>query len=685
MSGATVLERATSDATGGRRRARADIQALRALAVALVVVYHLWPQRLTGGYVGVDVFFVISGFLITSHLLEAPPRRPRDLLEFWGRRIRRLLPAAFVVLAATLLGVVLLAPVTVWSANAGQVIASAFYVENWALATSSVDYLAADDAATAVQHFWSLSIEEQFYLGWPLLFAAALLLARRLRRPHRWRRIVAVIVAAVAAASFLASLLLSGNDAAAYFLTHTRVWELAAGGILALLLGSRPLRLPGAARSAAAWLGLAAVVASALVFDAGTVFPGVAAALPVLGTALVIAADAGRGPGSPLRLMRLRAVQTAGDLSYGIYLWHWPLIVIAPFALGRETGWVDKLLLIAIAVALAMLTKRFVEDRLRGARPLGRPLRRSFAFAAIGMLLVAALGASVLTFTRAAAAAPPASADGPCAAAAAMTDRACDPHGELAMSPLFAKEDKPAPYADDCWTTGDFTEARVCEYGSDDPGATRVALVGNSHAGQWLPALEAVAEERNWHITTYLIFECYPVDVPIAFPEPARTDGCTAWNERIIPEVAEAGYDLVVTSNRTFRPIEGLDGEASRDAAEAAYGRVLDAWSARSPVLVIREPPTPTTENTPDCVARHLDELGACDDTEAAMRTPDPLADAADRSASPRVRTLDLTEHFCRDGRCYAVIAYYDKTHLTTTLAKSLAEPIRIAAERLMR
>ena len=290
--------------------------------MALVVVYHFWPERVTGGFVGVDVFFVISGFLITSHLLSRPPRDWAGLAGFWGRRIRRLLPASFLVLAATLAATLLIAPRTMWEATATQTAAAALYVENWLLAGQAVDYLAIDNVPTPVQHFWSLSIEEQFYLAWPVLILIAYWVASRLVRV-RVKTLVVGLFGVIVGLSLAASVLYTAGDpAAAYFVTWTRVWELGVGGLAACVF-VRVSRLLGdrdGLRSLLAYAGLAMVLASALLFDAATPFPGVAALIPVAGTALVLLAAVQRSPLSPLPVMALRPVQAIGDWSYSIYL-----------------------------------------------------------------------------------------------------------------------------------------------------------------------------------------------------------------------------------------------------------------------------------------------------------------------------------------------------------------------------
>ncbi|KQM84127.1 acyltransferase family protein [Agromyces sp. Leaf222] len=672
---------------------RRDIQALRAIAVSLVVVYHFWPARLPGGFIGVDVFFVISGFLITSHLLSSPTNSPRALAEFWGRRIRRLLPASGVVIVAALVATVLIAPTTLWRTTAMQSIFAGLYVENWYLATESVDYLAADAAASPVQHYWSLSVEEQFYVVWPIIFFVVALFAVRRRRA-----VLGTAVGALVAASFIASVVLVATDPApAYFVTWSRVWELGAGGLLAFVAPAIAGFLAIRPRLSAviAWSGYAVIAAAAVFITGAMAFPGWLALAPVLGTVLVISASEPTGAGSPFRLAGLRPVQWLGNVSYSAYLWHWPAVVLLPFIVGRESTWTDKLVTIAIVLVLSFASQRWIEDRFRGRRAFGTRLRGSFVAMIVIMAVVVASSLGVLALTdrmqaqaQARAAAALATA-GSCLGAAAMRDAGCEPHGdELLVDPATAAGDRSAAYADGCWVLGDLSTWTTCHYGTSDPGARRVALIGNSHAGHWLPALQRVAEAENLSITTYLISLCYTVLDPIKMSTPAQTENCTAWNERAIGEIAEGDYDLVVTSNRTSSPLVGMTMPETQVAAIGAYDTTLRTWlDADIPVLVLRDTPASEKGVVPDCVAQHLDDVAACDSSLGALAV-DPMADAAESIDDSRIAVVDLNDRLCGAGACYGVIggliAYFDAHHMTATFAETLAPDLVAPIEGLI-
>jgi peptidoglycan/LPS O-acetylase OafA/YrhL len=367
---------------------RPDVQALRALAIGLVVLNHLWPNQFPGGYVGVDVFFVISGFLISSHLIREVDGTGRiQLARFYARRVRRLLPAAFLVLVFAVIGAYLVVPRPQWNGYASEVMASALYWQNWLLATDPAGHA----QFTAVTSYWSLSVEEQFYLCWPLLLLA--LFAIKSRRARF------VGMATVGAASLVLSIYLTHvAQHFAYLATPVRVWEFAIGALIAL--GAK-FALPAVAANLASLAGVVAVVGSALLLGPHSEFPGAVALIPAVGTGLIIAAGT-----RPIRqwhnpVSSSAPVQLLGDISYSLYLWHWPLIVLAMFAFPGAVvaGTLTvplRLAILAISLVLAYLSKRLVEDPMRSWRRLAGSVRLTFTGMVVGMVAVCALAAGIL-------------------------------------------------------------------------------------------------------------------------------------------------------------------------------------------------------------------------------------------------------------------------------------------------
>ena len=393
-------------AQGARHAVRPEIQALRAVAVTLVLLFHLWESRVPSGYIGVDVFFVISGFLITAQLLKEVERTGSiRLLEFWARRIRRLLPAAFVVIVVTIVGVMLLLPSSSWAPSLIESAASALYVENWASVARHLGLLPWVDYAFPVEHFWTLSVEEQFYLAWPLLMLAALALVGLLpssggiTRARRVRAIGVMLVVAFAV-SFVYSLWLTGQHPLhAARSTPSVAWEFAAGGLLALLPRLPHLRL--GSRTAAAmhyvcsWTGLALILVAA-VQPHTDAHAAPAALAPVIGAMLVIWGETRTSWLSPTKYGALAPVQFLGDVSYGVYLWHQPIYVLVLLATGENARSVGALAIVAVSILLGWLSKRYVEDPFRTSE-FWKPLGRTYAFAAGGMLVIVALCAVGLT------------------------------------------------------------------------------------------------------------------------------------------------------------------------------------------------------------------------------------------------------------------------------------------------
>lgn len=659
---------------------RADIQALRAVAVALVVIVHLAPDALPGGFIGVDVFFVISGFLITGHLLREIETTGRiGVTSFWARRIRRLLPAATVVLAISLVAVILLAPRSVWQRSALEVGASALYVENWFLAATSTDYLAGDDDPTVAQHYWSLGVEEQFYVVWPLLLLLALALSRA-----RSRRSVAITLAVVAAVSLAYSVWTTAVDPLpAYFNTGARAWEFAAGGLLALapsaLTGRR--LFPAWGVVAAGWLGYALVLLSAVVYDADTPFPGVAAFVPVTGALLVIASRDAGGRWSAGWAGRAAPVQWIGTLSYSIYLWHWPLIVLLPFVLGRQPGWKWDLLTVVATVLLAWLTYRFVEQPVRTGA-WWRPRRRSFGLAAASMVLVVAAAGITWATVGARSEAAQASVqsrleDDPCFGARAMVESGCkdvfvrDPDLDTAFA---AQDDYDA--AIPCTDRDESVDFRVCRYGALENPSFTLALIGNSHASHLMPGLEEYAIAHGWEIVLITKRACLGVTETLLSSADDEARGCASWTEQVheylqgIPNldaVLFAAHHNVVGYLSTG-PVDDAGKETLRAGMASTFERLLAEGIA---VAVVADTPSMTTQ-APDCIDLSRDDVDPC--AYDRPRREDLVTEAARRV--PGVAVVDLADYFCTGDRCHAliggVVVYSDGNHMTATFSRTL-------------
>jgi len=667
---------------------RPDIEGLRAVAVLLIVLFHAGLPGLAGGYVGVDVFFVISGFLITSLLARELDDTGRlDLAQFYARRVRRILPAAFLVLGATIVGcVVFLSPVGFWRAGPG-IAAAAAYVPNVLFAFARTDYFHPARISPVI-HYWSLGVEEQFYVVWPALLWLAHRFAGGARGRLTW------IVLALVVGSFALSAVGTGPyPALSFYLLPTRAWELGAGALVALA-GVRARRLPLAAANAAGATGIAMIVGSAVVFHESTPFPGTAALVPVLGTVLVIVAGATRlrtwaavGLGwSPMRYV--------GRISYSLYLWHWPLLVFAAIALAPLPAPVQAAVAVAGSFVLAAATYRWVEDPLRRGQRIGRRPSRNLATALVASVLIAglALGGgrlAVAPFRQAdAIVAVPIGVDPFTGLIPAAGPTADGPLPADLIPPLLnLQRGKVAhrPKADGCSLLTGQTVNGPCTYGDPAP-STKVVLFGDSHLAQWWPAIERVMAARHWQVIFLVKTSCAYEDVtPASGTGPSAE--CDTWREKAMQRIARERPDLVILSGNHRHPplvdgvvLDGSDGwPALRAGAERTIAR-LQEGGARVAVLG----DTPQIPYDPaECLSAHTDHTLRC--AVARDQAVEPGWIDLERAAAESVGAsfVDVDAWICPSDPCPLVIGRYavfaDTNHITRPFVQGLTARLEAA------
>ena len=681
---------ADPDPAKRERDFRPDIQGMRALAVAMVVLYHLYPSVLPGGFAGVDVFFVISGFLITGHLLrEYRATGTVALVGFWGRRAKRLLPAAALVLTLTWIGARLVLPATRLADTAAQIRASALYYQNWQLAGDAVDYLKANTAASPVQHFWSLSVEEQFYIGWPLLFVLAALAARtwrrsrreplpadvqQARRAHGHRVALALALALAAASLWYSAYETHANPAAAYFVTTTRIWELGLGGLLALLPDrvTKPLGRLGLL----GWAGLGLVVASAFILSGTAAFPGLIALMPTGGAALLILGGTAAGRLSPRWLTSLYPLVFLGGISYSLYLWHWPLIVLWTAWQGHGPGPYSGPGIVAVAIAVSWLTKVWVEDKVRTARFFSGHNWRSLST----VLTVAVPVALVALFL--------ATRPGPWyghlqpgyPGAGALANAATVVQPEPIMPPL-AQISLPQYWKDGCLVAENSPTPKECVYGDTTDPVLKVALVGDSLAGDWFTPLEQIANERHWELVTELHSVCPLTSTMMITPDIGGPyTACHTWGTAVMDQLKTSVQpDVVITSDypglaTAADPAGGAAAQEEIGDGMEAYWQQLQAQGAS--VVAIQETPDMGI-SIPDCVANNPRSLDTCAIPVAKALDPDVPTIYGTAAAHGTVPLVDMNSLLCGPASCPPVIGnvlvYQDNHHLTSTYALTMA------------
>lgn len=650
---------------------RSDIQGLRAIAVGLVVIFHMFPLMVTGGYVGVDVFFVISGFLITGLLIRRAERDGRvDFKDFYIRRARRLLPAACLALIITGLACLIILPKSLLQGVGKEILASAFYVENFFLYFQGRDYLTAETAPSPFQHYWSLSIEEQFYVVWPITIAIGVWVAKRLKVSARG--FLLALLAFITIVSLYLSATISPKNPGAYFLTSTRVWELALGGLLAL--GQPYIKLPNGLTRALRWIGLIAILYAGVTFTKNTVFPGTAALIPTLGTlALLLPRTA--GPTDPSSLLSLRPMTYLGDISYSLYLWHWPVLVLGAYVVGGTWSLWQLVIAFLLMIALSHVSKYYIEDKLRhtgdGPRPGRRTVILSMALLA-GTVITAMLLINPLQKT-----APQTTkidrGDFP-GAYALLADATPFPIRNFTPAASWAISDNPDIYADNCQVTADSDIPKACFYGNSDAPVT-IVLVGDSHAAQYLPALQTFAIENEVRIVTQTKSSCPFIDAT-TINQGAPYSTCRTWNTKVMEEILALKPDVVITAKFSQTTLANTPAGLTND--EAVAQALASQWKklgqAGIPVIAIAYTPR-FPSSVPDCVSTPGKAIAECGRNRTIALSKFDHNRAAGQLYTQAI-IADLNDHICLADTCQAVVGnvlvYRDAHHLTATYARTL-------------
>ncbi|MDJ0315291.1 acyltransferase family protein [Arthrobacter sp. H35-D1] len=654
---------------GKVRKFLPEVQGLRAVAVLMVVAYHVWFGRISGG---VDIFLLISSFLLTGQFVrKLESGRALELPKYWAHLFKRLLPLIAVTLLLVLGAARLFLPSIAWSGIFKQTWASLFYYQNWFLAAESVDYYATDHSlASPLQHFWSLSIQGQIFILWPLLFALAALAAKR------WRLRIRPLLMYGFGAVFVVSLIFSiittqTNQEFAYFDTRTRLWEFALGSLLALTLPY--LRLTRIARIVMGWVGVVAMLSCGLILQVGQQFPGYMALWPTLAAAFIIVAGFTDSPHGADRFLSWKPLVKLGDSSYALYLLHWPILVIFLMVSDRqEAGPFFGLVIIIVSMVAAAMSTKYIDTPLRRNKWIEQKRRRAVTVIAVCVVLVAAPLTTWQSQIRA-------------TAAAAAAQVPSDNPGALTLLPGYVdkvSEDAAVLPALD-GITGDWPKyAAKCE-GADAPefealakdclqdgvldgSATEsVIVVGNSHAEHFSGAVRSMAEANNWKVTKLLGRSCiFSADTS------AQNERCKTFNDEATQYILKMKPDRIVT-------IATKTTESTPDETLApGYEDTIKAFTDEDIAVVgVRDNPR-FTINMPWCADSKGRDSEECQvPLETLMPPVSPLENVG--AGNALFFPMDMTDLICPDAICRPVIGnvhvYIDNNHVSQTYWNTMA------------
>lgn len=624
---------------------------------------------LEGGYVGLDIFYVLSGFLITGLILKEMDRSGTvSIRDFYARRAKRLLPlSAFVLVFIAIGSLLIFGPVRQVEVG-GDIFSAALYFVNWHFIAGNVDYFAFEEGLLSpVQHYWSLSVEEQFYVLWPLLLLFIGTIATRTRR--RFRGLMFLVLLPLAIASLVYSIVYTGSEPQkAYFSTLTRGWELAFGGLLALVL-PRAIRIPRLASTLLVGGGVVAITLGAVLLKEIDPYPGWRALIPVLGTMAVIIGGSATGRGLAVRFLSIAPLQYLGKISYAWYLWHWPFVVFAIAIWGHLSP--EWLIVVTLAAWIpSEISHRLIEEPFRRSKFLNVRPKRALAIGAVCTIATVAVGLGLNTNRLGIDSASEVEVAG----AAVISDgfKPQEKAKKIKPTPLNAREDRGRMYEEGCLVQGETTESGDCSFGRKE-GKKTVVLIGDSHALQYFPAMERIADERDWRLVGLSRGNCLIADMEYR-------KYCDRWRANTLDRVDRIKPELVVLSTSTldrFRAKEDGEEMSRKDSqphlVDGLTRTLKRLKKTGAKVAVIRDQArAPFLPH--ECVAENPDHLRKCD-FEPKRR--DEWAFDRDAAKRVNVKLIDPMPMLCRDGRCPSVIGdalvYRDTYHLSATFARTLA------------
>ncbi len=692
-------EIAPSSQDARESRFRGDIQGLRGIAVLLVLLFHASVPGFKGGFVGVDIFFVLSGYLITGNLLREIQANGRiNFAEFYARRIRRLLPAAFLVLLVTLIVVAIWFPPLLLPGIALDISSAGLYVSNLDFAIRATDYFSTSTIPSPVLHFWSLGVEEQFYLFWPLLIAVA-----TIRRKNSAVKVFILGVIVFVSSLTFANWLLPRNQPWAFFSIPTRAWELILGAILASL-AQTAAKLPRVIARVFGVVGLCMVLFSGLTQNDPLKFPGFAALTPTVGALLLLWAGSISKLTFASKILAINPLQQLGKISYSLYLWHWPVLVIPQVIAGNQLKLGERILLALLSIALAALTEKFVERPFRHGFIISRKPFRNIAIAGIiaALLAIVSFGADYaatgeLRNKHASGTATdqrnyidsliikstplntiparPATVDFPVPAT-------------LEPDLLNAKNDRPITYGDRCHTQENLpASTKPCIYGATT-SSTTIVLFGDSHALAWFPALNQVAKENKWKLLSLTMSACTPADISAYNPGTASLmQNCPIWRDATVNRIIAAHPYMVLVAGTSGFATAIKGKEVSGDQRTAIYVAGMKRTISRlktSGAKVIMMSDTPALGQDPlVCLSAHPTSTLACA-TPVAQAISDNWIGVESRIASSMaVPIIKPQLWICPTDPCPVVIGniltYFDTGHMTATFSQALAGRLKAA------